>query len=55
MNDPYNTKAHKFRGDKNSELRKNMSTNKTKNGKNDDIYFSVPSYVTIGDTYQGSL
>ena len=32
-----------------------MSTNKTKNGKNDDIYFSVPSYVTIGDTYQGSL
>lgn len=52
MNDPYNTKAHKYRGDKNSELRKNMSTNKTKNGKNDDIYFSVPSYVTIGDTYQ---
>ena len=26
-----------------------------KNGKNEDVFFSVPSYVTIGDTYQGNF
>ena len=67
MHDPYKDQPHQciynnpnfpinqkiVRGHASSkELNKNVSTNNPKAGKNEDIYFSVPSYVTIGDTYQ---
>ena len=56
IHDPYTDKPHSFRGATSSQKDlskpKNVSTMKPKKGKNEDIYFSVPSYVTIGDTYQ---
>lgn len=56
LNDPYSDKPFRYRGpsvgsSKDLE-KKNISICNPKKGNYNDIYFSVPSYNSIGDTYQ---
>ena len=53
VHDPYKNPVTDYRKSETTRgNEKNILNNKMKQGNNEDVLFQVPSYITIGDTYQ---